>query len=78
MTSPLDFAGIVDQEVNLRKAQAIARGTAQYFLSIRLPYEWPPTPPTTTTTQPTTTTTESTAATTTTTTAALPTNKEEE
>ena len=81
MTSPIDHVGIVDQNTNLRKAQAIARGTAQYFLSIRLPYEWPPTPPTTTTTtEATTTTTEPTTdvpTTTTTTDAILPTTKEE-
>ena len=87
MTSPLDHVGIVDQDTNLRKAQAIARGTAQYFLSIRLPYEWPPTPPTTTTTITTATTTTTTATTSTETTvgttvttpteAILPTQKEE-
>lgn len=37
MTNPIDHEGIVDQEVNQRKAQAIADGVAQYFLSIRLP-----------------------------------------
>ena len=78
MTSPLDHVGIVDQDTNLRKAQAIARGTAEYFLSIRLPYEWPPTPTTTTTTTTTTAPTETTSETTTTPTdAILPTQKEE-
>lgn len=82
MTSPIDHVGIVDQDTNIRKAQAIARGTAQYFLSIRLPYKWPPTTITTTTTTTateTTTTTIPTVAETTipTTDAILPTKHEE-
>ena len=63
MTSPLDHIGIVDHDTNVRKAQAIAAGAAQYFLSLRLPQPEPeppvdpvePTDPTesTTTTTPT-------------------------
>lgn len=46
MTSPIDHIGIVDHDTNVRKAQAIAQGTAQYFLSIRLPQPEPePEPP---------------------------------
>lgn len=46
MTSPIDHIGIVDHDTNVRKAQAIAAGTAQYFLSIRLPQPDPePEPP---------------------------------
>ena len=60
MTSPIDHLGIVDPDVNLRKAQAIAVGVAEYFLSIRLPQPQPEPepdePPTTTTTTTTTTT----------------------
>ena len=56
MTSPIDHVGIVDYDTNVRKAQAIAQGTAQYFLSIRLPQPEPTpepdVPPTTTTTIP--------------------------
>ncbi len=76
MTSPIDHIGIVDHDTNLRKAQAIAAGTAQYFLSIRLPQPEPqppidpvePTEPTTTTTTTTTVTAVD---------AILPTDKEE-
>ena len=44
MTSPIDHIGIVDHDTNVRKAQAIAAGTAQYFLSIRLPQPDPEPP----------------------------------
>ena len=37
MTNATDFAGILSQETNTRKAKAIAQGVAEYFLSIRLP-----------------------------------------
>lgn len=78
MTSPIDHVGIVDHDTNVRKAQAIARGTAQYFLSIRLPQPEPapepePEPPA----EPTEPT-EPTVPTTTPTDATLPTGKEEE
>ena len=36
MSSPLDHEGIVSAAVNRRKAQAIAQGVADYFLSIRI------------------------------------------
>lgn len=71
MTSPIDYAGIVDHDVNVRKAQAIAEGVADYFLSIRLPQPEPPVDPvgpTTPSTDPTTSPTD----------AILPTGKEEE
>ena len=59
MSNAVDFAGIVDHDTNVKKAQAIAQGTAQYFLSIRLPQPEPTpepdVPPTTTTTTTTTT-----------------------
>ena len=46
MTSPFDHIGIVDHDTNVRKAQTIAVGMAQYFLSIRLPQPEPePSPP---------------------------------
>ncbi|MBQ7089408.1 MAG: N-acetylmuramoyl-L-alanine amidase [Clostridia bacterium] len=78
MSSPIDHAGIVDPDVNVRKAQAIAAGVARYFLSIRLPDADPPTPPTTTPpTETATTTTETvTYPTTTVPDAILPTNDE--
>ena len=62
MTSPIDHIGIVDHDTNVRKAQAIAQGTAQYFLSIRLPQPDPeppiaPVEPTDPTESTTTTTT---------------------
>lgn len=71
MTSPIDHVGIVDYDTNLRKAQAIAAGTAEYFLSIRLPQEEPEAPA-----EPTTPTESTTTATVITTT--LPTQKEDE
>lgn len=71
MTSPIDYAGIVDHDVNVRKAQAIAQGTARYFLSIRLPQPDPPVGPVEPT-QPTESTTTSPTD------AILPTNNEEE
>lgn len=70
MTSPIDYAGIVDHDVNVRKAQAIAEGVADYFLSIRLPQPEPPVDPvepTTPSTDPTTSPTD----------VILPTGKEE-
>lgn len=58
MSNAVDFAGIVDHDTNVKKTQAIARGTAQYFLSIRLPQPEPApepdVPPTTATTTATT------------------------
>ena len=64
MSNAVDFAGIVDYETNVKKAQAIAKGTADYFLSIRLPQPEPDpepeVPPTTTTTATTTTATTTT------------------
>ena len=71
MTSPIDHLGIVDPDVNLRKAQAIAAGVAEYFLSIRLPQPEPPVDPT----EPTDPT-ESTITTTTIPDAILPTDNE--
>ena len=84
MTSPIDHVGIVDHDTNVRKARAIAAGTAQYFLSLRLPQPEPtpdPEPPVdpvdpvepTTPTAPTESTTTATVITTT-----LPTQKEDE
>ena len=77
MSNPVDFSGIVDHDTNVKKAQAIARGTVQYFLSLRLPQPEPDpepeVPPTTTTTTATTTTT---TATTTLPDAILPTDHE--
>lgn len=70
MTSPVDHPGIVSDTANWKKAQAIARGVAKYFLSIRLLGYVPPTSSTTTKNSVTTTTTArvtSTAKTTTTT-----------
>lgn len=76
MSSPLDHAGIVSEAVNRQKAQAIAQGVADYFLSIRIPGR-KPLATTTTTTTTTSTTTESTTTSTDTTaedtTATLPT-----
>ncbi len=48
MSSPLDHAGIVSHTVNVQKARAIARGVADYFLSIRIPDRVPIGTPTTT------------------------------
>lgn len=81
MTSPIDHIGIVDYDVNLRKARAIAQGTAQYFLSLRLPRPEPdpePDPPVDPVepTEPTTPTESTTTATVITTT--LPVQKEDE
>lgn len=56
MSSPLDHVGIVSDAVNLKKAQAIAQGVADYFLSIRIEGR-KPLNTTTTTTQTTTATT---------------------
>ena len=76
MSSPLDHVGIVSEAVNRQKAQAIAQGVADYFLSIRIPGR-KPLATTTTTTTTTSTTTESTTTSTDTTaedtTATLPT-----
>ncbi len=73
MTSPIDHIGIVDHDTNVRKAQAIAQGTAQYFLSIRLPRPDPEPPiAPVESTDPT----ESTATTTTLPDATLPTDNE--
>ncbi len=58
MSSPLDHEGIVSDVVNRKKAQAIARGVADYFLSIRIPGRQPL--GTTATTATTTTATETT------------------
>ena len=63
MSSPLDHVGIVSEAVNRQKAQAIAQGVADYFLSIRIPNRQPLA--TTTTTTATTTTTTTTGSTTT-------------
>jgi len=76
MSNAEDFAGIVDEETNRRKAQAIAAGTAQYFLSIRLPQEQPPVGPVEPTTPPTLP--EATTTTTAFPTAVLPTDEDEE
>ena len=80
MSSPIDHTGIVSDAVNLQKAQAIAQGVADYFLSIRIEGRKPIATTTTTTiaTETTTTTTTSTESTateesTTDTTAILPT-----
>lgn len=76
MSSPLDHVGIVSEAVNRQKAQAIAQGVADYFLSIRIPGRKPLSPTTTTTTTATTTTGSTTTSTDTTvedTTATLPT-----
>jgi len=63
MSSPLDHVGIVSDAVNLKKAQAIAQGVADYFLSIRIEGRKPLTTTTTTTQTTTTTTTEETTTT---------------
>lgn len=75
MTSALDHQGIVSDAVNWKKAQAITKGVAKYFLSIRLSGYVPPestdkpviivTGTSTTTTTTTTTTTEETTSSTT-------------
>lgn len=49
MTSRVDHQGIVSDLTNWNKAKAIAKGVAQYFLSIRIPGYTPPTTTTTTT-----------------------------
>lgn len=41
MSNATDFAGILNQETNRKKAKALAQGVAQYFLSIRLPVAEP-------------------------------------
>ena len=73
MTNSLDHQGIVSQVANWQKAQAITKGIAKYFLSIRIPGYTPPTTQKpviivtqSTTTEPTTTTTTTTAEETTT------------
>lgn len=37
ISNSVDYEGIMDYDTNIRKAQAIAAGTARYFLSLRLP-----------------------------------------
>lgn len=73
MSSPLDHEGIISDAVNRQKAQAIAQGVADYFLSIRIEGRQPIGTTTTTTTTTTTATTTTTTETTADTTAALPT-----
>lgn len=71
MTSPLDHKGIVSDVANWQKAQAITKGIAKYFLSIRIP-GYTPTPSKPVIIYTSTTTTTTTTNTTTTTTATTP------
>ena len=68
MTSRTDHKGIVSDLTNWNKAKAIAKGVAQYFLSIRIAGYTPPATTTTTVKTTTKVTTAATSATTTTTT----------
>ncbi|MBR0447776.1 MAG: N-acetylmuramoyl-L-alanine amidase [Clostridia bacterium] len=61
MSSPLDHTGIVSDYTNWQKAQAITKGVAKYFLSLRLDGYAPPDKTTIIVTGTTTTTTDTTA-----------------